>query len=201
MAGGSGAVIAIVAAVVVIGGGLLLLRSRRRRDAEPLELEEYRGHAELRDEDERTVACRQGRGGAADARLRPRLQLLPLRVMGDPTTQLARLPNSTPEEIEKLRDDYGHRQADPGQFADYAGDTARLDLGISQRSRESVWDEIKKARPWTLLLVGTGTLLATLIGSWLGVVAATRRGKKTDPACSASACSPTPRPSTGSGSS
>jgi peptide/nickel transport system permease protein len=29
-------------------------------------------------------------------------------------------------------------------------------------------------------LVGTGTLLATLIGSWLGVVAATRRGKKTD---------------------
>ena len=27
---------------------------------------------------------------------------------------------------------------------------------------------------------GTGTLLATLIGSWMGVVAATRRGKKTD---------------------
>ena len=26
------------------------------------------------------------------------------RVMGDPTTQLARLPNSTPEEIEKLRE-------------------------------------------------------------------------------------------------
>lgn len=27
------------------------------------------------------------------------------RVMGDPTTQLARLPNSSPEEIEKLRAD------------------------------------------------------------------------------------------------
>ena len=102
------------------------------------------------------------------------------RVMGDPTTQLARLPNSTPEEIEKLRADYGIDKPILGQFADYAGDTARLDLGISQRSRESVWDEIKKALPWTLLLVGTGTLLATLIGSWLGVVAATRRGKKTD---------------------
>jgi peptide/nickel transport system permease protein len=102
------------------------------------------------------------------------------RVMGDPTTQLARLPNSTPEEIEKLREDYGIDKPILGQFADYAGDTARFDLGISQRSRESVWDEIKKAAPWTLLLVGTGTLLATLIGSWLGVVAATRRGRKTD---------------------
>ena len=102
------------------------------------------------------------------------------RVMGDPTTQLARLPNSTPEEIEKLRADYGIDKPLLGQFADYVGDTLRLDLGISQRSRESVWGEIKDALPWTLLLVGTGTLLATLIGSWLGVIAATRRGKKTD---------------------
>jgi peptide/nickel transport system permease protein len=102
------------------------------------------------------------------------------RVMGDPTTQLARLPNSTPEEIEKLREDYGIDKPLFGQFVDYAGDTARFDLGISQRSREPVWDEIKDAIPWTLLLVGTGTLLATIIGSWLGVVAATRRGKKTD---------------------
>ncbi len=102
------------------------------------------------------------------------------RVMGDPTTQLARLPNSTPEEIEKLREDYGIDKPILGQFADYVGDTARFDLGISQRSREPVWDEIKRALPWTLLLVGVGTLLATLIGTWLGVIAATRRGKKTD---------------------
>jgi peptide/nickel transport system permease protein len=102
------------------------------------------------------------------------------RVMGDPTTQLARLPNSTPEEIEKLRADYGIDKPVVGQFVDYAGDTLRLDLGISQRSREPVSEEIKDALPWTLLLVGTGTLLATAIGAWLGVVAATRRGRKTD---------------------
>jgi peptide/nickel transport system permease protein len=103
------------------------------------------------------------------------------RVMGDPTTQLARLPNSSPEEIEKLRADYGlDRPLLTGQFVDYLGDTLRLDLGISQRSRLSVWDEIKDALPWTLLLVGTGTLLATIVGSWLGVIAATRRGRKTD---------------------
>ena len=102
------------------------------------------------------------------------------RVMGDPTTQLARLPRATPEEIEQLKAEYGLDKPLAGQFADYVGDTLRFDLGVSQRTREAVWDEIKEALPWTLLLVGTGTLLATLIGSWLGVVAATRRGKKTD---------------------
>ncbi len=102
------------------------------------------------------------------------------RGLGDPTTQLARLPQSNPEEIEQLRAQYGLDKPVLGQFADYVGDTLRLDLGISQRTREPVWDEIKAAIPWTLLLVGTGTLLATLIGSWLGVIAATKRGKKAD---------------------
>ncbi|MEA2399867.1 MAG: peptide/nickel transport system permease protein [Thermoleophilaceae bacterium] len=102
------------------------------------------------------------------------------RVMGDPTTQLARLPRATPEEIQKLRASYGLDKPITGQFADYAGDTLRFDLGISQRTRRPVWTEIKDALPWTLLLVGTGTLLATLIGAWLGVIAATRRGKPAD---------------------
>ena len=102
------------------------------------------------------------------------------RVMGDPTTQLARLPQATPEELEQLRADYGLDKPITGQFADYVGDTLRFDLGVSQRSRQPVWDEIKDALPWTLLLVGVGTALATVIGSWLGVVAATRRGKRAD---------------------
>jgi peptide/nickel transport system permease protein len=102
------------------------------------------------------------------------------RVMGDPTTQLARLPHASPDEIQKLKAYYGLDKPITGQFVDYAGDTVRLDLGVSQRTRRSVWTEIKEALPWTLLLVGTGTLLATLIGAWLGVIAATRRGKPAD---------------------
>ena len=102
------------------------------------------------------------------------------RVMGDPTTQLARLPQASPEQIAELKSDYGLDKPLVGQFIDYAGDTARLDLGISFRTREEVWTEIKDAIPWTLLLVGVGTLLATLIGAWMGVKAATRRGTKTD---------------------
>jgi peptide/nickel transport system permease protein len=103
------------------------------------------------------------------------------RVMGDPTSQLARaLPNASSEEIQEVRASYGLDRPITGQFVDYAGDTLRLDLGISQRTRRSVWTEIKDALPWTLLLVGTGTLAATLIGAWLGVIAATRRGKAAD---------------------
>jgi len=102
------------------------------------------------------------------------------RVMGDPTAQLARLPRATPEEIQQLRAAYGLDKPLLGQFADYVGDTATLDLGISQRTRRPVWDEIGDALPWTLLLVGTGTLLATVVGTWLGIVAATRRGSRTD---------------------
>jgi peptide/nickel transport system permease protein len=102
------------------------------------------------------------------------------RVMGDPTSQLARLPRATPEEIQQLRAAYGLDKPLLGQFADYAGDTVRLDLGISQRTRRPVWDEIGDALPWTLLLVGVGTLLATIIGTWLGIIAATRRGSRTD---------------------
>jgi peptide/nickel transport system permease protein len=102
------------------------------------------------------------------------------RVMGDPTTQLARLPRASPEEIAQLRASYGLDKPLLSQFADYAGDTARLDLGTGQRSRRPVWDEIADALPWTVLLVGVGTVLATVIGTWLGIVAATRRGTRTD---------------------
>ena len=102
------------------------------------------------------------------------------RVMGDPTTQLARIPNASQEEIEKLRTDYGLDKPLLGQFADYVGDTVTLDLGTSQRTRQPVADEIAEALPWTLLLVGTGTFLAMVLGAWLGVVAATRRGRRSD---------------------
>jgi len=102
------------------------------------------------------------------------------RVMGDPTTQLARLPRAAPEEIASLRHSYGLDKPLLGQFADYMGDTVTLDLGISQRTREPVWNEIAHALPWTLLLVGIGTVLSVLIGAWLGVIAATRRGTRSD---------------------
>ncbi|HEX2388237.1 MAG TPA: ABC transporter permease, partial [Solirubrobacterales bacterium] len=64
------------------------------------------------------------------------------RAIGDPTTQLARLPGATDKEIQQLREDYGLEKPLLGQFADYVGDTVQGDLGISQRTRRPVADEL-----------------------------------------------------------
>jgi|tagenome__1003787_1003787.scaffolds.fasta_scaffold20936207_2 peptide/nickel transport system permease protein len=106
--------------------------------------------------------------------------LVLFRVMGDPTSQLARVPGATPQETARLRSDLGLDRSLPAQFGEYAKDTLTLDLGVGYRSREPVIDQIAAALPWTLLLVGVGTVLATLIGSWMGVRAAARRGRPTD---------------------
>jgi peptide/nickel transport system permease protein len=45
------------------------------------------------------------------------------RVMGDPTSQLARLPQASPQEIEQLKHDYGLDKSLGGQFTAYVGDT------------------------------------------------------------------------------
>ena len=99
------------------------------------------------------------------------------RVMGDPTNQLAKLPQSTPKEIEAAA------STTTAWTSRCSASSPTTSATRSPRSRASarpaarpVWDEIKDALPWTLLLVGVGTVLATLLGSWMGVVAATRRG-------------------------
>ena len=78
------------------------------------------------------------------------------RVMGDPTTQFVRIPQASPEEIEQLKKDYGlDKPLLSGQLVDYMGDTARLDLGISQTTRREVWTEIKDALPHVKILMLT----------------------------------------------
>ena len=62
----------------------------------------------------------------------------------------------------------------------YLKNTLTGDLGVSLRYRVPVSDLILD-RLWpTLLLVGTATLLATVIGVYLGVISAWNRGKATD---------------------
>ena len=103
------------------------------------------------------------------------------RIMGDPTAQLARLPRGRRGgDRRSCAPTTGSTSRSSGQFADYAQDTVKLDLGVSQRSRRDVADELREAIPWTVLLVGTGTLIATVLGTWLGVIAATRRGTAAD---------------------
>jgi peptide/nickel transport system permease protein len=95
---------------------------------------------------------------------------------GDPARTLGRGRFSTPEQFEEFNRTYGLDQPLPQQFLTFLQNTLTGDLGISLRYRVPVADLIVD-RMWpTLLLVGTSTVLAILVGVWLGIVGAWNRG-------------------------
>jgi len=95
---------------------------------------------------------------------------------GDPARTLGRGRFSTPEQLEEFNRTYGLDQPLVQQFFTFLGNTARGDLGVSLRYRVPVSDLIVDRMGPTLLLVGTSTILATLIGVWLGIRGAWNRG-------------------------
>jgi peptide/nickel transport system permease protein len=63
------------------------------------------------------------------------------------------------------------------QYLDYLGNTARGDFGTSLSFfPSSVGKVIMLALPWTVGLVGTATVIAFLLGTLIGMLAAWRRG-------------------------
>lgn len=69
------------------------------------------------------------------------------------------------------------------QYVDYLGNTARFNFGTSYSfPTETVATTIGKALPWTLVLVGSATVIAFTIGTLLGVFAGWRRGRRADTA-------------------
>jgi peptide/nickel transport system permease protein len=103
------------------------------------------------------------------------------RVMpGDPARLLLPKGRFQVEAIEKQRKLFHLDQPLWKQFGYYWYDTLHLQLGISFKEKRPV-AEVVGERIWpTVLLVGTGTILATLIGYITGVFAAWRRNSKYD---------------------
>lgn len=66
------------------------------------------------------------------------------------------------------------------QYFTYLGHTATGNLGISYSQGEPVSQVIAGALPWTLGLVGVTTILAFILGTAIGAVAAWRRGSRFD---------------------
>lgn len=92
-------------------------------------------------------------------------------VPADPSAALAG-DNATPEQIAKIRTQYGFDQPLHRQFASYLGDVLRLDFGDSQYSARPVATDIAQRLPATLELTLAALFLATALGIPLGVVAA-----------------------------
>jgi peptide/nickel transport system permease protein len=67
------------------------------------------------------------------------------------------------------------------QYGSYLADLARFRFGVSYTYfPQPVSSVIGQALPWTLVLVGTATVIAFVAGTLLGVLAAWRRGRTLD---------------------
>ncbi|HZJ07107.1 MAG TPA: ABC transporter permease [Nocardioidaceae bacterium] len=99
---------------------------------------------------------------------------------GDPVRTLARNRLVSEKQIDELTRTLGLDQSLPQQFVTYLQNTFTGELGLSFKYRQPVADLILD-RMWpTVVLVGTGTVLATLIGLWIGVRSAWNRGSRFD---------------------
>jgi peptide/nickel transport system permease protein len=100
-------------------------------------------------------------------------------VPADPAAALAG-ENATPEQVAKIRAQYGLDQPLPVQFAKYLSDVARLDFGDSVYSSRPVAIDIAQRLPATLELTFAALFLATALGIPLGVVAALNHNRWPD---------------------
>lgn len=99
---------------------------------------------------------------------------------GDPIALLARSERLTPEQIANQRALFGLDQPLPQQFLTYLKQTFTGDFGVSIISGQEVTSMIA-SRLWpTILLVGTGTLLAALLGVLIGIRGGWNRGSRFD---------------------
>lgn len=103
------------------------------------------------------------------------------RIMpGDPVALLARSQRLTPEAIAQQRRLYGLDEPLLQQFVTYVKETVTGHLGLSLVSGEPV-TQVIGGRIWpTVLLVGTGTIIAVVIGVIAGIKSGWFRGSAFD---------------------
>jgi ABC-type dipeptide/oligopeptide/nickel transport system permease component len=101
---------------------------------------------------------------------------------GDPAAYFAG-PSATNEAIEEVRHQLGFDRSWPAQFADYLGELAHGDLGMSLNTGQPVRDEILQRLPASAELTLLGLLLSAMIALPLGILAALRQGSWLDHVC------------------
>jgi len=112
--------------------------------------------------------------------------LLPRMMPGDPLSYLtgdptADMPVAISEETRaKLLSYYGLGEPLAKQYADYLVNLAHGDLGWSIYYNAPVSSVLLGRFKWTLLLMGTATVIYIALGILLGALSAWRRGTKTD---------------------
>lgn len=110
--------------------------------------------------------------------------LLPRAMPGDPVEALLSRSSTTYVDDEDTRAElleyYGLDRPLLAQYGCYLGGLARGDLGTSIRTNAPVRDALADRLPWSLLLAGSATAVATGVGLVAGVHAGWRRGRAVD---------------------
>ena len=99
---------------------------------------------------------------------------------GDPVRNLAQGRNMTPAQLDLERHRLGLDKPVLEQFFDFVGKTLRFDLGTSYEYKRPVLDLIGERFAPTLLLAGTGLVIAVSLGIWQGTRAGWRHGSRFD---------------------
>ncbi|MET0828966.1 MAG: ABC transporter permease [Microbacterium sp.] len=105
------------------------------------------------------------------------LIFLTLRVLPGDIAQLIAGTNSTPEQIEAIRERLGLNQPLPAQYLDWIGGVFRGDLGSSLLTGSSVTSELAEKAQVTVPLGIMSLTIALLFSLPLGVISAMRRGR------------------------
>ena len=107
------------------------------------------------------------------------MRLLP----GDPLmlyVAQSQLENITPEDLDRLRAEFGMDKALPLQYVDWIKGVLQGDLGQSITLRESVSTMVKERLPVTMHLGILSMIFSAIFGVTFGVICALRRGKWID---------------------
>jgi peptide/nickel transport system permease protein len=99
---------------------------------------------------------------------------------GDPVTTMTRGQPVGPEQLAALRARLGLDRPLIEQFLSYLGNLTHGDFGESYLFKRPVSEKIGEAIGPTVLLVGTSTILAAVLGLWLGTRSGWRHGSRFD---------------------
>lgn len=91
---------------------------------------------------------------------------------GDPAEVFLGDKRSSPELLEKVREDMGLNRPLHIQYLSYMGAALRGDLGRSLQTNVPVMEQILNRLPWTIELAAAALLIAACVGAAVGVIAA-----------------------------
>lgn len=99
---------------------------------------------------------------------------------GDPATTIAGGVNASPQDIQRVREEFGFDDPIIKQYTRWLGNAVHLDFGEGQIDGKSVSSQIAEKMPITLSLALSAIVIGIMLGVPLGILAGTKPGSVRD---------------------